>query len=99
MPEHHYRITVDKLEMLEPPTGGEGLQTLSFFASTHHDILAAADSLRDRLDCSAGRATKLAVGLSLISEVIHAHRDPKQLREPLLELFNSLETTAAKAEV
>jgi hypothetical protein len=92
---HHYRITVDTLEH---PTGEEGLQSLSFFASTPHDILAAANSLRDRLDCSAGHATKLAVGLNLISEVIYAHRDPAHLHEPLLELFQSLESAAAKAD-
>jgi hypothetical protein len=95
-PRHDYRITVD---MLEHPTGKEGLQSLSFFASTPNDILAAADNLRGRFDCSASHATKLAVGLSLIREVMHAYRDPKQLREPLLELFQSLEITAAKAEV
>jgi hypothetical protein len=92
---HHYRITVDKLE---PPTGEEGLQSLSFFASAPHDILAAANSLRDRFNCSASHATKLAVGLSLISEVMHAHHDPAQLHEPLLELFQSLEFAAAKAD-
>ena len=69
MPEHHYRITVEKLE---PTAGGGGLESVSFFASTPHDILSAANSLRDRLDCSARHATKLAVGLGLLSEAIGA---------------------------
>ena len=62
-----YRITV---EALDPATGEEGLESLSFFASTPHDILTAAKSLRARLDCSACHATKLAVGFSLLSEAI-----------------------------
>ena len=95
---HHYRITVDKLDMRESPTGEGGLQSLSFFASTHNDILGAANSLRDRFNCSASHATKLAVGLSLIGEVMHARHDPAQLHEPLLELFQSLEFAAAKAD-
>jgi hypothetical protein len=64
-----YRITVDALD---PVTGEEGLKSISFFASTSHDILSAANSLRDRLDCSACHATKLAVGLGLLSEAILA---------------------------
>jgi hypothetical protein len=67
MPEHHYRITVEKLE---PTTGGGGLESLSFFASTTDDILSAAKSLRARLECSACHATKLAVGLGLLSEAM-----------------------------
>jgi hypothetical protein len=70
MPRHHYRITVDKLDALDPTTGEGGLESLSFFASTSHDILAAANSLRDRFDCSACQATKLVVGLGLLSEAI-----------------------------
>jgi hypothetical protein len=63
-----YRITVDKLDALDPATGEEGLESVSFFASTPHDIFAAISALRDRFDCSACHATKLAVGLSLLSE-------------------------------
>jgi hypothetical protein len=76
MPEHHYRITVD---MLGHGVGEEGLQSLSFFASTPDDILSAAKSLRTRLECSACYATKLTLGVSLINEVIFAQRDPIQL--------------------
>ena len=95
MPERHYRVTVDALE---PTTGEGGLESLSFFASTSHDILTAAKSLRACLECSACNATKLTLGLSLINEVIFAQRDPIQLHEPLLELFKSLEiSVAAKA--
>jgi Domain of Unknown Function with PDB structure (DUF3861) len=94
MSPHHYRITVDTLG----PTAGEGgLESVSFFASTLNDISAAIGTLRDRLDCSACHATKLAVGLSLIQEVMHAQRDRIQLPEPLLELLQSLESTPAKA--
>jgi hypothetical protein len=97
MPVHHYRITVDELDA-HPATGEGGLESLSFFASTPDDILSAAKSLRARLECSACHATRLAVGLSLINEVISAQRDPIQLHEPLLELFKSLEISiAAKA--
>jgi hypothetical protein len=60
-----YRITV---EVLDPTTGEGGLESLSFFASTSHDIFAAAGALRDRFDCSACRATRLAVGLSLLNQ-------------------------------
>jgi hypothetical protein len=64
---YHYRITVDALD---PTPGEEGLQSLSFFASTHTDIFAAVGALRDRLECTACHATRLAVGLSLLSEVV-----------------------------
>jgi hypothetical protein len=70
MPVHHYRITVDKLDALEPTTGEGGLESVSFFASTPDDILSAAKSLRARLECSACHATKLAVGLGLLSEAM-----------------------------
>lgn len=63
-----YRITLEKLDALDPITGEEGLESISFFASTSHDILTAAKSLRDRLNCSACHATKLAVGLGLLSK-------------------------------
>ena len=72
MPRHHYRITVDKLDALDPTTGEGGLESVSFFASTSDDILAAANNLRDRFNCSACHATKLAVGLGLLSEAIAA---------------------------
>jgi Domain of Unknown Function with PDB structure (DUF3861) len=74
---HHYRITIDKLDMQDAPAGGEGLESVSFFASTPDDILNAAKSLRARLECSACHATKLAVCLGLISEVMHPHRELK----------------------
>jgi hypothetical protein len=67
MRAYHYRITVDKLE---PTTGEGGLESVSFFASTPDDILAAANNLRDRFNCSACHATKLAVGLGLLSEAM-----------------------------
>jgi hypothetical protein len=69
MSPHHYRITVD---LLEPAAGEGGLESVSFFASTPNDILSAANNLRARLDCSACHATKLAVGLGLLSEAIWA---------------------------
>jgi Domain of Unknown Function with PDB structure (DUF3861) len=95
MSPHHYRITVD---LLEPAAGEGGLESVSFFASTPNDILSTANNLRARLECSACHATRLAVGLSLINEVIFAQRDPMPLHEPLLELFQSLEISgAAKA--
>jgi hypothetical protein len=60
-----YQITV---EALDPTPGEEGFESLSFFASTSHDIFAAIGTLRDRFECSACHATKLAVGLSLLNE-------------------------------
>ena len=93
MSEHHYRIAVDKLE---PTVGEGGLESLSFFASTPHDILTTVKNLRARLDCSACHATKLAVGLGLIREVMHTHREPELFSEPLRELLGSLETRPAK---
>ena len=75
MPPHHYCITVDALE---PTTGEGGLESLSFFASTSHDIFAAISTLRDRFDCSTCHATKVALGLSLMNEVLGAHRDRAQ---------------------
>ena len=95
MPAYHYRITVDKLE---PTAGEEGLESLSFFAATPHDILNAANSLRDRLDCSACHATKLAVGLGLISEAMHPHREPELFIDPMRDLLGSLETAPAKTD-
>lgn len=67
-----YRITVDKLDALDPATGEGGLESISFFAATPHDILSAANHLRARLNCSACHATKLAVGISLLNETIPA---------------------------
>ena len=92
---HHYRITVDALE---PTTGEGGLESLSFFASTPHDILTTASNLRARLDCSACHATKLAVGLGLIREIMHTHREPELFSEPMRELLGSLETATAKTD-
>ena len=69
-----YRITVDALDdaldvdAFDPATGEEGLQSLSFFASTSHDIFAEANQLRHRLDCSACTATRLAVARCLLVE-------------------------------
>ncbi len=94
MPEHHYRITVEKLE---PTAGGGGLESLSFFASTTHDILATVDSLRSRLECSACHATKLAVGLGLVREVMHTRPEPEIFSEPMREFIGSIEVTEAKA--
>jgi hypothetical protein len=95
MPRHHYRITVEKLD---PATGEEGLESISFFASTSHDILAAANNLRDRLNCSACHATKLAVGLGLIREVMYIHREPELFSEPMRALLGSLEIGSAKTD-
>ena len=72
---HHYRITVDKLDPLKP--GEEGLESVSFFAVTSSDIFATANSVRERLGCSALRATKLAIGLSLMGEH-NAATDPAE---------------------
>jgi hypothetical protein len=85
---HHYRITVDALD---PSRGEEGLQSLSFFASTHGEVFAAVANLRERLECTACTATKLAVGLALLSEVMHQrHILPTPLREPMRELIAAL---------
>lgn len=73
MPARLYRITVEELAMLDAQqqsAGEEGLQSLTFFASHDSDILATASALRERLDCSALNAAKLAIGLSLINQVI-----------------------------
>jgi hypothetical protein len=67
-----YRITVDALDdaldvdALDPVTGGEGFQSLSFFASTENEIFAEASQLRHHLGCSALHATKLALCFELI---------------------------------
>lgn len=95
MSPYHYRITVDALE---PIAGEGGLESLSFFASTPHDILAAADSLRTRLDCSACHATRLAVGLGLIGEVMHTRHEPALLSEPVRALLGSLKAAPAKTD-
>jgi hypothetical protein len=59
----HYRITVDALD-----PGGEGMESVSFFATTHSDLFAEAKQLRQRLCCSACTATKLAVARGLLAE-------------------------------
>jgi 8-oxo-dGTP pyrophosphatase MutT (NUDIX family) len=61
-----YRITI---EALDP--GEEGLTSVSFFASTPHDILVAARELREQLGCTASHATRLALGYSLIDETTY----------------------------
>ena len=71
---HHYRVTVDKLDALEP--GGEGTESVSFFASTHNDLFAEAKQLRQSLGCSACSATKLALGRGLINEAQVAGKIP-----------------------
>jgi uncharacterized protein DUF3861 len=81
---HHYRVTVDALD---PSQGEEGLQSLSFFASTHNDIFAAIGILRARLEFSACAATKLAVGLGLVSEVLHQQHI---LLTPMREFIEAL---------
>jgi Domain of Unknown Function with PDB structure (DUF3861) len=96
MPAYHYRITVEKLDVQDASAGGEGLESISFFASTPHDILTTSSSLRARLDCTACHATKLAVGLGLITDVVHTHRDPALFSEPMRELLGPLESAAAK---
>lgn len=58
-----YRITIDALD-----PGEEGLTSVSFFAATPHDILAAARDLREHLGCTACHATRLALAYSLIGE-------------------------------
>jgi hypothetical protein len=58
----HYRITVD---VLDP--GGEGNESVSFFASTEKDLFAEVDRLR-RQGRNAANAVRLAVGLSLLNE-------------------------------
>ena len=58
-----YRITIDAFD-----TGEEGLTSVSFFASTPNDTLAAARDLREHLGCTASHATRLALGYSLIDE-------------------------------
>jgi hypothetical protein len=92
---HHYRITVDALD---PTPGGGGLQSLSFFASTHTDIFAATGTLRERLECTACHATRLAIGLSLLSEVMQEqHTLLTPLREPMREVVKSLNEIASEA--
>ncbi len=87
MAPHHYRITVDALD---PSQREEGLQSLSFFASTYSDIFAAVGNLRERLECTACAATKLAVGLGLLSEVMHQrHILPEPMREVIAALSES----------
>ena len=94
---HHYRITVDALD---PMPGEEGLQSLSFFASTHTDIFAATGTLRERLECTACHATRLAIGLSLLNEVMHEqHTLLAPLREPMREVVESLNEIASEASV
>jgi hypothetical protein len=94
---HHYRITVDALD---PMPGEEGLQSLSFFASTHTDIFAATGTLRERLECTACHATRLAIGLSLLNEVMHEqHTLLAPLREPMREVVKSLNEIASEASV
>jgi hypothetical protein len=94
---HHYRITVDALD---PTRGEEGLQSLSFFASTHTDIFAAIGTLRERLECTACHATRLAIGLSLLSEVMQEqHMLLAPLREPMREVVKSLNEIASETTV
>jgi hypothetical protein len=94
---HHYRITVD---VLDPTPGEEGLQSLSFFASTHTDIFATTGTLRERLECTACHATRLAIGLSLLSEVMHErHMLLTPLREPMREVVKSLNEIASERSV
>jgi len=63
MPAHHYRITVDALN-----PGGEGLESLSFFASTGNNLFVEANQLCDRLGCSALQATRLAIARGLFAD-------------------------------
>ncbi|HEY3991082.1 MAG TPA: DUF3861 family protein [Acidobacteriaceae bacterium] len=104
-----YRITV---EALDPTPGEGGHESISFFASTPHDILTTANNLRVRLDCSACHATKLAVGLILISDPVYAHlyahhrpalftestHESTQELQSIDELLASPEVATAKAK-
>jgi hypothetical protein len=63
-----YRITLEKLDALDPATGEEGLESISFFASTSHDLFAETSQLRHRLGCSACTATRLALARCLLAE-------------------------------
>ena len=70
------------------------LQSLSFFATTNHDIFTATASLRERLECTACQATKLAVELGLVSEGLHQqHTLLTPLREPMREFIAALSDT------
>jgi hypothetical protein len=66
---HEYRITVD---VLHP--GGEGTESISFFASTPHDILVAARDLREHLGCTACMAIRFALARCLLAEESAAPR-------------------------
>jgi hypothetical protein len=77
-----YRITVDKLDALDPTTGEEGLESISFFASTPHDLFAEASQLRHRLGCSACMATRLAIARCLLAEESAVRRPSSSLVLP-----------------
>ena len=80
-----YRITVDSLN-----PGEEGLESVSVFAATTHDLFADANQLRHCLDCSASHATKLAVALSLIGEIMQTRRSGAPFSEPMRQLLASV---------
>lgn len=102
-----YRITVEALGAdaldvyaLNPTTGEEGLESLSFFASTPHDIFAAVNTLRRRVECSACTAAKLAVAISLLSQSVQERRhEPllSPLHQSAVEVLRSLESVALEA--
>ena len=60
---HDYRITIDVLH----PCGGEGSESVSFFASTENDLFAEVDRLR-RQGNRAADALRLALGIGLLKE-------------------------------
>ena len=60
---HDYRITIDVLH----PCGGEGTESVSFFAAIDNDLFAEVDRLR-RQGNSAALALRLALGIGLLKE-------------------------------
>ncbi|HZB87733.1 MAG TPA: hypothetical protein VE291_03655 [Terracidiphilus sp.] len=60
---HDYRVTIDVLH----PCGGEGSESVSFFASTENDLFAEVDRLRHQGN-SAAVALRLALGIGLLKE-------------------------------
>lgn len=73
MKQHHYRITVEHLEL---PDGSAPAQpaTLTFEVGNHDDILSIVNRIKQRGDLPAEQATALAVGLKLFSEVMLHNR-------------------------
>jgi hypothetical protein len=92
-----YRIAV---EALDPATGEEGHESLSFFASTTHDIFATVNALRSRVECSACTAAKLAVAISLLDQSIQERRHEAlftPLHQAAAEVLRLLESVPVEA--